>query len=208
MVALRSLRHPRTRPRPVPAGGEARARAGPGGEAEGKTAPLGRGRGARGPLDTILTMAHSHQSVWLAVGGTAAAAALALAGITEPSTPHASTTLSGPTDSWSALNCAIALVSFAGAVRAWSIPLARDRRQRHSDTSAPEQHAPQLFRGWFADDGGISHAVAETDTSKSLCDKPSPSLRPESGHWETSPSPRCQRCLAEANRRESRPDLR
>ena len=53
----------------------------------------------------------------------------------------------------------------------------------------------QLIRGWFEDDGGISHAVAYGRRDVSLCGKPNPSTRDDYyDAWETTPQPRCKRC--------------
>lgn len=52
-----------------------------------------------------------------------------------------------------------------------------------------------LVRGWFDDDGGLSHAVDRAEPNKSLCGKPSPFIRDDiDDSWATAPFPRCQRC--------------
>jgi hypothetical protein len=53
----------------------------------------------------------------------------------------------------------------------------------------------QPVRGWFGDDGGLSHAVDPNRLNITLCGKPEPFTRPDiDDPWITAPTPRCQRC--------------
>jgi hypothetical protein len=54
---------------------------------------------------------------------------------------------------------------------------------------------PGLIRGWFGDDGGISHAVDPANPDVTLCDKTGPFTRDDiADPWTVAPTPRCQRC--------------